>query len=144
MCVSQEILAHTNRGRQRVPRQSEAEETAGWCRWQMGWRGWLLYFKDAILYLFLPACRLPLLSVSPCCSGGTIFHLVQYSWEDGCMFAAHTVTGEGTHKTFLLFSICTNTIRGTGLQPLIVALNSHGWVTSSSSVKSLSPTYDII
>lgn len=40
--------AHMNRGRFRVPRQSEEEEeeekTAGWCRWQMGWL--LLYFAE--------------------------------------------------------------------------------------------------
>lgn len=98
MRVSQEIPAHRNTGRQRVPRQSEAEETAGWCRWQMGWRGWLLYSEDSIFYLFLPVCSFPLLSVPLCCSGGRSFASASCR-EDWYMFPAHTQCVQRKHNT---------------------------------------------
>lgn len=152
MCVSQEILAHTNRERQRVPRQSEAESVGD--RWDG--EADFLYFKDGIFYLFLPAWRFPTFYQS--------LHVVQAGqsftscscWEDWCMFTAHKATGEGTHRQKKYIHVVFHMHKYNHRHRFATLHSSselpdwgknggwkHGWVTSSTWVKSLSHSYSM-
>ncbi len=126
MCVSQEEFAHTNRGKQWVPRQSEVEETAGWCWWQIGRRRYLLYFKGHIFYLFLPVCPSPPLSMPLCCSDRQTLTLAS-CWKDLEHAQWQEETLPDKTNVIILFSISTDTIIGTHLQPRIAALSSQIW-----------------